>query len=39
WDTWLPEEGGVDEFPAKTDEEDEDCQKPYPHFQCCPWTS
>ncbi|GJY09917.1 hypothetical protein Tco_0378102 [Tanacetum coccineum] len=39
WDTWLPEEGGVDEFPAETDEEDEDCQKPYPHFQCCPWTS
>ncbi|GKA02492.1 hypothetical protein Tco_0675157 [Tanacetum coccineum] len=24
---WLPEEGGVDEFPAETDEEDEDCQK------------
>ncbi|GKC09639.1 hypothetical protein Tco_1001249 [Tanacetum coccineum] len=25
--TWLPEEGGVDEFPAETDKEDEDCQK------------
>ncbi|GKB35440.1 hypothetical protein Tco_0880382 [Tanacetum coccineum] len=24
WDTWLPEEGPFDEFPAETDEEDED---------------
>ncbi|GJV86282.1 hypothetical protein Tco_1530220 [Tanacetum coccineum] len=24
WDTWLPEEGPFDEFPAETDKEDED---------------